>query len=83
MFAVCEKNLPQSQQYPPLLVGRLRHPKPIKFLDARYHTGNMLFAFLNMTFDYAHLPHDFASRHPRHADDAYGFSPSTRRVGVR
>ena len=42
---------PQSQQCRSLLVGRLRHPKPFEFLDTRRHTGNMLRALLNMTFD--------------------------------
>jgi hypothetical protein len=51
MFTVCGKNLPQSQQCRSLLVGRLRHPKPFEFLDTRRHTGNMLRALLNMTFD--------------------------------
>jgi hypothetical protein len=51
MFALCGKNLPQSQQCRALLVGRLRHPKPFEFLDTRRHTGNMLRALLNMTFD--------------------------------
>jgi len=51
MFTLCGKNLPQSQQCRALLVGRLRHPKRFEFLDTRRHTGNMLRALLNMTFD--------------------------------
>ena len=50
IFAVFGKNLLQSQQGHPLLVGRLGQPKPFEFLDARRHTRNMLLALLNITF---------------------------------
>ena len=60
MFAVFGKNLPQSQQCHPLLVGRLREPKPFEFLDARHDTGNMLLTLLNMTFGEAQLLHNLS-----------------------